>query len=241
MKNQLISFLAFGLLAVFVQSTFAADKSQAKKSDKVAAEALRQKATRNVEAITAKLNLTSSQRAKVNVLLSESQWNAALSAFKTARETEIHNQAHNIMKKTIPGMMRKFMPGYMRSKIMASRRKGRRRGPPSGAEIAKIRKNAQSKMQPTMRKTVMPALDKLTKSRLAEMLKDEKTMTRMLADRMVKAGFLGKTATKSFQTALSKAGYSAALTTGGDSTLNDRTKKMLKALNLKAVAKRAGL
>ena len=109
MQNQFFRVIAFGLMALFVQPTFAADKSKAKKPGKAAAEAVRRKAARNVETITAKLSLTGSQRAKVTVLLSESQWDAAVSAFKTARETEIHNQAHNIVRKTIPGMMRKFL------------------------------------------------------------------------------------------------------------------------------------
>jgi hypothetical protein len=217
-----------------------ADIQQAKLAAAKHAE-LRGKATKNVETLLAKLELTSSQQAKVKALSSKQQWDATVSAFKTARENEIHDHAHKLAAKTIPGMMQKFMPGYMMGKISAQRRKQRKRGPPSGAEIAKIRKDAQSKMQPAMRKTVMPALDKLTKARLTEMLVDEKTLTRLLADRIIKSAVLGKDGTKEFASALEKAGYSASLTAGQDGLLNDRTVKMLKSIDLKKVAKTAGL
>ena len=189
----------------------------------------------------APLKVSSSQQAKLKALLSQSQWDATVSAFKTTRENEIHDHAHKIAQTTIPGMMQKFMPAYMSSKISAQRRKQGRRSPPSRGEIAKIRSDAQAKMQPAMRKTVMPALDKLTAARLAEMLEDEKVLTRMLADRIIKAGVLGDAGTKEFQSALEKAGFPAKLTSGVDAVLNDRTQKMLKAIDLKEVVKRAGL
>ena len=92
-----------------------------------------------------------------------------------------------------------------------------------------------------MRKTVMPSLDKLTATRLAEMLQDEKAMTRMLADRIIKGNVFGDAGTKDFKSALDKAGYPASLTTGADTVLNDRTTKMLKAIDLKQIVKAAGL
>jgi len=174
------------------------------KAAQAAKEALRLKATKNIESIVARLDLSSSQRAKVKALLSQSQWDAAISTFTTTRENEIHDHAHEIAQKTIPGMMQKFMPAYMSSKISAQRRKQGRRGPPSSAEIAKIRSDAQSKMQPAMRKTVMPALDKLTAARLAEMVADKTTLTRMLADRIIKANVLGDAGTKAFQSSLKR-------------------------------------
>ena len=57
-----------------------------------------------------------------------------------------------------------------------------------------------------MRKTIMPALDKLKEERVGELLKDEKTMTRMVADRIIKAEVLGKTGTSQFRKQLEKAG-----------------------------------
>lgn len=245
-QNQTIRLLALSLLfGSFATATSADQKAKSKKaSDTKAAQAaekaLRLKVVGNIESIVAKLNLSSAQKAKVKALTSESQWKQAVTAFETSRGTEIHDHAHQIVPKTIPGMMQKFMPGYMRSKIMASRRKGRR-GPPSRAEIAQIQKDARTKIQPVMRKTVMSSLDKLKQERIAELLQDEKTMTRMLADRVIKADVLGKEGTKRFSMALQKAGYPASLTSGGDTVLGDRTKKMLKALDLKQIVKAAGL
>ena len=176
----------------------------------------------------------------MNALTSETQWKAAVKAFQTSRGDEIHNHAHKIVPQTIPVLMRKFMPTYMRSKIMASRRKGRR-GPPSAAEIAKIQEDARTKIQPVMRKAVMPELDKLKQERVDELLKDEKTMTRVLADRIIKTEVLGMAGTKQFALALDEAGYAASLTSGADSVLNTRTKKMLNAIDLKKIVKAAGL
>lgn len=203
-------------------------------------EALRRQATDNIAAVVKPLDLTASQSARLKALLSEEQWETAIEAFSTARETEIHEHAHKIAQTTIPGMMRKFMPGYMQGKIFAQRRKARR-GPPSRNEIISIQKNAQSKMQPAMRKTVMPALEDLTRKRLDELLDDEKTLTRMLADRLTKGRVFDKTQLKAFSTALEKAGYPQSLTTGEDDTLNDRTEQMLKKIDLREVAKSAGL
>lgn len=73
----------------------------------------------------------------------------------------------------------------------------------------------------------MPRLDKLKDERIAELHKDEQVMTRVIADRVIKVNALGKDGTKKFIAALDKAGYPAALTSGEDKVLNDRTKKML--------------
>jgi hypothetical protein len=218
----------------------AAERARLAAEEAAAEEALRLKVAENIESIVDRLGATRIQKAKVKSLTSESQWQAAVSAFKTSRGEEIHTHAHKIVPKTIPGMMQKFMPGYMRSKIMASRRKGRR-GPPSRAEIAQIQKDARTKIEPQMRKTVMPRLDKLKDERIAELHKDEKVMTRVMADRVIKVNVLGKDGTKKFITALDKAGYSAALTSGEDRVLNDRTKEMLESLDLKEIVREAGL
>lgn len=217
-----------------------AEKARLAAKEAAAEKALRQKVAENIESIVDGLGATRVQKAKVKSLASESQWKAAVSAFKTSRGEEIHTHAHKIVPKTIPGMMQKFMPGYMRSKIMASRRKGRR-GPPSRAEIAQIQKDARTKIEPQMRKTVMPRLDKLKDERIAELHKDEKVMTRVIADRVIKVNVLGKEGTKKFVAALDKAGYPAALTSGEDKVLNDRTQKMLGSLDLKEIVKAAGL
>ena len=210
------------------------------KSTLAAQKAVRLKATENIQSLVSKLDLSSVQKAKVKALTSESQWKQAVTAFKTNRSEEIHSHAHKIVPQTIPGLMKKFMPGYMRSKIMASRRKGRR-GPPSRAEIIQIQKDARTKIQPVMRKTVMPALDKLKQERIEELLVDEKTMTRMLADRIVKIEALGKQGTEEFRKALEDSGYPATLTSGPDTVLDDRTKKMLNAIDLKQIVKAAGI
>lgn len=210
------------------------------KAAQTAQKALHLNAARNIESLVAELELSSAQKAKVKALTSESQWKQAVSEFKMSRGDEIHGHAHQIVRQTIPGLMRKFMPSYMRSKIMASRRKGRR-GPPSKAEISQIQKDARTKIEPVMRKTVMPALDKLKETRVNELLQDEKILTRMLADRIIKADVLGKEGTKAFSRALDKAGYPASLCSGADAELNDRTKTMVNAIDLKQIVKAAGL
>ncbi|NQV26447.1 MAG: hypothetical protein HQ518_18990 [Rhodopirellula sp.] len=214
----------------------AAEEAEARAAE----EALRQKVTANIESLVDGLKVGRIQKAKVKALTSETQWDLAVSAFSTSRGEEIHDHAHKIVPKTIPGLMQKFMPGYMRSKIMASRRAGRR-GPPSRAEIAQIQKDARAKIEPQMRKTVMPALDGLTQERVTELQKDEKVMTRVLADRIIKVGALGKDGSKQFEAALDKAGYSAALTSGEDDVLNERTQKMLSELDLNTIVKAAGI
>lgn len=218
----------------------AAEKARLAVKEAAAEEALRQKVADNIESIIDGLGASRSQKAKVKSLTSESQWKIAVSAFRTSRGEEIHTHAHKIVPKTIHGLMQKFMPGYMRSKIMASRRKGRR-GPPSRAEISQIQKDARTRIEPQMRKTVMPRLDKLKDERVAELHKDENVMTRVIADRVIKVNVLGKEGTTKFVTALNKAGYSAALTSGEDKVLNERTKKMLESLDLKEIVKAAGL
>lgn len=218
----------------------AAEKAKKAKEEAAAEEALRQKVASNIESIVEGLKISRAQKSKAKALTSESQWKQAASAFAAARGDEIHDEAHKIVPKTIPGLMQKFMPTYMRSKIMASRRKARK-GPPSRAEIAQIQKDARTKIEPQMRKTVMPALDTLKQERVAELRKDEKVMTRVMADRIIKVGALGKDGTKQFSTALDKAGYPATLTTGEDSVMNDRTKKMLNSLDLQKIVKAAGL
>ncbi len=245
MRYQTIRLLAVSLLFGTIATTSADEKATANeatdlKAAQAAEKALRLKAAGNIESLVGKLDLGSAQKAKVKALTSESQWDQAVKAFKTRRGDEIHTYAHKIVPATIPGLMQKFMPSYVRGKIMASRRKGRR-GPPSRAEIAEIQKNARTKIQPVMRKAVMLALDELKQKRVDELLRDEKMMTRMLADRIIKAGVLGETGTKQFSMALEKAGYPASLASGADTVMNDRTKKMLNSIDLKQIVKAAGL
>ena len=82
---------------------------------------------------------------------------------------------------------------------------------------------------------------RLKQERVDELLKDEKTMTRVLADRIIKTEVLGKAGTKQFALALDEAGYPASLTSGADPVLNTRTKKMLNAIDIEKIVKAAGL
>lgn len=209
--------------------------------EKARLEALRQKVVSNISMLVEPLNLTRSQNARVNALLGEDQFETAIETFKSTREAEIHDHAHNVAKITIPGMMRKFMPTYMQKKIMAQRRAQKRRGPPSRDEIASIQKDAQSKMHPAMQKIVMPSLEALTETRLGELENDEKVLTRIIGDRILKGRILSDDDSKSFETAMDKAWYPASLTTGEDSVLNDRMKKMIDEIDIVQVAKSVGL
>ncbi len=240
-------FLAAAIVTVFGQAGMTADQPASRASAKERRDrenrqaAVTKKASENLRRIAGKLDLTSAQQSKFKLLLTKRQREAAVAKFKTTRKNEIYEHAHNIVRETIPGMMQKFMPAYMSQKISAQRRRQKRRGPPSRSEIARIQKDARTKVEPAMRKTVMPALDKLTAARMNELLLDEKAMTRMLADRILAAGVLGETAAKEFSAELKKAGYPPSLTTGPDSVLNQRTKKMLKELDLRQIVRAAGL
>jgi hypothetical protein len=209
--------------------------------EKARLEALRQKVVSNISMLVEPLKLTRSQNARLNALLGEDQFETAVETFKSTREAEIHDHAHNVAKTTIPGMMRKFMPSYMQKKIMAQRRAQKRRGPPSRDEIAGIQKDAQSKMRPAMQKIVMPSLESLSDTRLTELVNDEKVLTRMMGDRILKSRILDEGNSKRLSTALEKAGYPATLTTGEDSVLNDRTKKMIDKIDIAKVAQSVGL
>ncbi len=203
--------------------------------------ALHQTVASNITALVGPLKLTRSQKTRVNALLVEDQWETAVETFKSTREPEIHEHAHNVAKTTIPDIMRKFMPAYMQKKIMAQRRAQKRRGPPSRSEISNIQKNAQSKMRPAMQKIVMPSLEVLTETRLAELENDEKVLTRIIGDRILNGRILSDDDSKSFETAMDKAGYPASLTTGEDSVLNERMKKKLDEIDIMQVAKSVGL
>lgn len=211
------------------------------KEEKARLEALRQKVASNISMLVAPLKLTRSQKTRVNALLREDQWKTAIETFKSTREPEIHDHAHNVAKTTIPGMMRKFMPSYMQKKIMAQRRAKKRRGPPSRSEIANIQKDTQSKMRPAMQKIVMPGLESLSETRLAELVNDEKVLTRMMGDRILKSRILDEGDSKNLSTALEKAGYPVTLTTGADPLLNDQMKKMVNEIDIAKVAQSVGL
>ena len=211
------------------------------KSARAKDDALRSKVAGNIESIVARIGASPSQRSRAMKLLGRSHWDTAVSAFKARRQTEIHEHAHDIVRKTLPRMIQKFMPAYMSSKISAHRRRQKRRGPPTRGEIAKIQKDAQLKMQPAMRKTVMPALEKLVAARLAELLKDERVLTRLMADRIIQANVLDERRTKAFEEELKRSGFPETLTSGGDAVLNERTRAMLKAIDLNVVVRRAGL
>lgn len=204
-------------------------------------EALRQKVASNITALVEPLNLTRSQKARVNALLGEDQWEMAVETFKSTREPEIHEHAHNVAKTRIPGLMRKFMPTYMQKKIMAQRQAQKRRGPPSRSEIADIQKDAQSKMRPAMQKIVMPGLVALTETRIEELENDEKVLTRVIGDRILKGRILNDVDSKSFERALHAAGCPGDLTTGEDAVLNDRMKKMIDEIDIVQVAESVGL
>lgn len=265
MQSRLAILLSLVAAFVFVQSAVAdqpkevretaADSESALKAEPLSQEeqhkidqeekerqdALRQTVTSNIAALVEPLKLTRSQNARVNALLGENQLETAVETFRSTRGSEIHEHAHNVAKATIPGIMREFMPAYMQKKIMAERQAQKRRGPPSGSEIAKIQKDAQSKMRPAIQKIVMPSLEALTQTRLRELEHDEKVLTRIIGDRILKGRILNDGDSKSFETAMNKAGYPALLTTGEDSVLNNRTKKMIDEIDIVQVAKSVGL
>ncbi|MEK6233300.1 MAG: hypothetical protein N2C14_01160, partial [Planctomycetales bacterium] len=73
------------------------------------------------------------------------------------------------------------------------------------------------------------------------LVQDEKVITRMLADRIIQINVLGREATALLKKDLAASDYPASLTTGPDAQLAERVQKMLKELDLTAIAKRAGL
>jgi hypothetical protein len=96
-------------------------------------------------------------------------------------------------------------------------------------------------MQEEMKKNIMPALEKLAAERMAEMLKDEKILTRALAERILDGNSLSDAVIANFKGELDKAGYPASLIRGTDPVLNDRAKSLIESIDIAGVAKKAGL
>ena len=61
------------------------------------------------------------------------------------------------------------------------------------------------------------------------------------ADQLIRSNLLGAKESAAFSIELERAGYSPSLATGGDAQLEERTRQMLKGIDLKAAAERAGL
>lgn len=239
MRNQLIRLFALLLWCGTLSEATSPDekitngKTDDRQAHRAAAQAVRSRAVPNVESIVGELDLGSEEMEKVKLkaLLSDSQREQAVKSFRASGGEEIHTNAHEIIPATIPGSMQKFMPSYMRSRIMASRRAGRR-GPLSRAEIARLQNDARKKIQPVIRRTLMPVLDELKQARIAELLLDEKKMPRVLADRIIEAEVPREAETRLFGEAFEAAGYPVSLTSGADAVMSDRKQKMLNALDL---------
>ena len=188
--------------------------------------------------IAAKIDAQTRNRAEDFV--KTSQWDAVQEHLQTTRKAEMQEHAHALVEKELPTIIQGFMPDYMRSKIMAQRA-GRKAGPPSKAAINSVRQEAMAKRRPEMREIVMPALDKLATERVVELTQDDKVMTRLFADQLIRSNLLGAKESAAFSIELERAGYSPSLATGGDAQLEERTREMLKGLDLKAASERAGL
>lgn len=233
-------------MAMFLGCFVVCDESVAQKNDETPPqraenEQLRRNVAKNVMQIVKKLEQPEQIEMLALAYFEKQRWEKTLASFQTARTDEIRGPAHALIKSEMPEIMQKFMPKYMQAKIMAERMAKKAKGPPSPAEIEKIRTDTMGKMQPAMQATVMPALEKLTRQRMDEMLKDEKVLTRILAEQIIKGKFLPDTAVAKFKTELEKAGYPESQITGADSILNGRVRKMIQTIDIAAIAKEAGL
>ena len=123
MQFRLAILLSLGSAFVFVQSAAAdppkepretaADSKSAPKAEPLSREeqlkrhqeemkrreALRQTVASDITALVEALKLTRSQKARVNALLGEDQWESAVETFKSTREPEIHEHAHNCIRR----------------------------------------------------------------------------------------------------------------------------------------------
>lgn len=238
-----ITALLAGCLVVCGES--AVQKKEVESSPKADMEQLRLTVTKNITQLIRKLSQPSQVESAAQPYFDKIRWNAELASFQAARTREIHDHAHGMVKDSMPTIMKNFMSKHMQAKIMAERKAKKAGGPPSAAEIEKIRANAKAKMEPAMqeemKKKVMPALEKLAAERMAELLTDEKVLTRALAERIMEGNALGEDTIAAFKKELDKAGYPAALIRGLDPVLNSRARKLIDSIDIAAVAKRAGL
>lgn len=232
-----------GCLVVCGES--AVQKKEVESPPKADAEQLRLAVAKNVMQLIKRTGPSEQTELAAQVYFEKIRWNAELATFQAGRTREIHDHAHGMVKDSMPGIMKNFMPKYMQAKIMAERKAKKAGGPPSAAEIEKIRANVKEKMEPAMqeemKKKVMPALEKLAAERMAELLKDEKILTRALAERIMDGKSLSDAAIANFKGELDKAGYPASLIRGADPVLNSRAKKLIESIDIAAVAKKAGL
>lgn len=233
--------MALFLVCLAVCGESAAQKKEETPPPKLDGDQLRLKVAKNIMQIVKKLDQPERIELSAEAYFEKERWARSLASFQLARAKEIHVQAHGLVKSTMPEIMQKFMPKYMQAKIMAERKAKKAKGPPSAAEIDKIRADAMAKMQPAMQMTIMPALEKLAKERMDEILKDEKVLTRAMAEQIIKGNFLPDAATARFKTELDKTGYPASLVNGADPILNDRARMMIQSIDIAAVAKKAGL
>ena len=106
MQIQLLKLATLLFAISLCETGVLADESSKKetqsKKEAAASEALRQKVAKNIGAIVDGLKVSRVQKAKVESLTTETQWKAAVSAFKTTRGEEIHTHAHKLFPKTIP-------------------------------------------------------------------------------------------------------------------------------------------
>jgi hypothetical protein len=238
LRNGVVA-LFLGCLAVCGEAT--AQKKEEDSPPKAANEQLRVKVAKNVMQVFGKLEQPERIEAAADKFFEKERWDMTLMSFQSRRASEIHDSAHEVIKTTLPDIMQKFMPKYMQARIMAERKAKKAKGPPSTGEIAKIRADTMAKMKPVMQNTAMSALRKLTDERMDESLKDEKVLTRAMAEQMLNVIILPEPAVAKFKTELDKAGYPESLIRGTDPALNERVRKMLESIDIAAVAKEAGL
>ncbi len=231
--------LFLGCLAVCSDAT--AQKKEEPSLSKVDNEQLRLKVAKNVMAAFRKLEQPERIEQAAERTFEKERWDKTLAAFQGRHGSEIHDSAHEIIKIMVPDIMQKFMPKYVQAKIMAERKAKKAKGPPSAAEIERIRAATMAKMKPAMQNTAMSALRKLTDERMDESLKNEKVLTRAMAEQMLKAIILPDPVVAIFKSELDKAGYPESLIRVPDPVLNERVRKMLQSIDIAAVAKEAGL
>lgn len=234
-----LTALFLGCLAICGAS--AAQKKEEPTTLKSADQQLRLNVARNIMQVVTMLDQSEQVKHSVEAYFEKDRWDRSLGSFQTLRASVIHLEAHAFVKGTMPEIMQKFMPKYMQAKIMAERKAKKAKGPPSPAEIERIRTEAKAAMEPAMRMIIMPALEKLSASRMEEIVKDEKILTRAMAEQIIKAKLLPEAALARFKTELDKAGYPESLVKGADAILNERARKMMETIDIAAVAKKAGL
>ena len=190
----------------------------------------------NLSGVLTMMGAEADVRSKVDAFLTNDQWAATATLFRVLRRDEVHMINHHEVHNLVPQLLDDYLKEAVSSRITSGDGRFTRE-----ELVAMQMVRDKYVMWKTIRGFVMPPLQALTDAHADAWLRDERVMTRMMADRLIEKNVLGDELNRPFASALSKAGFAASLANGPDEDLHRRTKQMLHAIDLQAVAAKAGL